>query len=211
MPGPQVPHGRVLAERCRAGQARPLPGARGGADLSGTHICVPYKPSGNVRRGGIYAARAVCGSRKPPRRGQDPSLRCHDNGCFVGSGLDRSVPVRGGANLPGTHICVPYKPSGNVRVVYRCGNTVGAGHARPAGVPWAGACGKVQGRACPAPTGDSRRREPPRGAYMRPLQPLRERSGRVQVRKHCRGRACPAPTAMQILPFFVPPPDDLGF
>ena len=35
-----------------------------------------------------------------PRRGQDPSLRCHDNERFVGSGLDRSVPVRGGGNLP---------------------------------------------------------------------------------------------------------------
>ena len=29
--------------------------------LAGTHICVPYKPSGNLRRGGIYAARAVYG------------------------------------------------------------------------------------------------------------------------------------------------------
>ena len=40
----------------------PYRGARGGADFPGTHICVPYKLSGNVRRGGIYAARAVCGS-----------------------------------------------------------------------------------------------------------------------------------------------------
>ena len=31
------------------------------AKLAGTHICVPYKPSGNLRRGGIYAARAVYG------------------------------------------------------------------------------------------------------------------------------------------------------
>ena len=53
--------------------------------------------------------------------------------------------------------------------------------------------------------------ETSRDAYMRPLQTFRERPGRVQVRKHCRGRACPAPTAMQILPFFVSPPDDLGF
>ena len=29
---------------------------------------------------------------------------------------------------------------------------VGAGRVRPGGVPWAGVCGKVQGRACPAPT-----------------------------------------------------------
>ena len=32
--------------------------------------------------------------------GSRPSLRCHDNERFVGSGLDRSVPVRGGGNLP---------------------------------------------------------------------------------------------------------------
>ena len=41
-----------------------MPGPYRGArrrGLPGTHICVPYNPSGNVRRGGIYAARAVCG------------------------------------------------------------------------------------------------------------------------------------------------------
>ena len=46
--------------------------ARGGANLPGTHICVPYNPSGNVRRGGIYAARAVCGGGNLP--GRDKSL-----------------------------------------------------------------------------------------------------------------------------------------
>ena len=86
MPGPQVSHRRALAEKRRAGHARPLPG---------------------------------CSRR-------------HE--------------------LAGTHICVPYKLSGNTRVVYRGENTVGAGHARPAGIPQAGACGKAQGRACPAPT-----------------------------------------------------------
>ena len=29
-----------------------------------------------------------------------PPPRCSDSGWFVGSGLDRSVPVRGGGNLP---------------------------------------------------------------------------------------------------------------
>ena len=102
MPGPRVSHRQALAERRRAGHARPLPGRSRRRELAGTHICIPHKLSGNTR------------------------------------------------------------------VVYRGENTVGAGHARPAGVPQAGACGKAQ------------------------------------------GRACPAPTAMQILPFFVLPPDDLG-
>ena len=52
-----------------------MPGPYRGArrrGLPGTHICVPYKPSGNVRRGGIYAARVVRGSGNLP--GRDKSL-----------------------------------------------------------------------------------------------------------------------------------------
>ena len=164
MPGPQVSHGWALAERRRAGHARPLPGARGGVNLPGTHICVPYKPSGNVRV--VYRCGNTVGAGHARPAGVPQAGAC-------GKVQGRACPAPTGGprrrGLPGTHICVPYKLSGNVRVVYRCGNTVGAGHARPAGVPQAGACGKAQ------------------------------------------GRACPAPTAMQILPFFVPPPDDLGF
>ena len=145
MPGPRVSHRRALAERRRAGHARPLPGCSRQRELAGTHICVPYKLSGNTR---------------VAYRGENT----------VGAGHARPLPgCSRRRELAGTHICVPYKLSGNIRAVYRGGNTVGAGHARPAGVPQAGACGKAQ------------------------------------------GRACPAPTAMQILPFFVLPPDDLGF
>ena len=51
------------------------------------------------------------------RRGQDPSLRCHDNEQFVGSGLDRSVPVRGGGNLPGRDEALPYCATINCVIV----------------------------------------------------------------------------------------------
>ena len=37
------------------------------------------------------------------RRGQDPSLRTNVHGCFVGSGLDRSVPVCGKRAFTGSH------------------------------------------------------------------------------------------------------------
>ena len=37
------------------------------------------------------------------RRGQDPSLRTNVHGCFVGSGLDRSVPVYGKPAFTGSH------------------------------------------------------------------------------------------------------------
>ena len=35
-----------------------------------------------------------CAPAGRPRRGQDPSLRTFEHGCFVGSGLDRSETVR---------------------------------------------------------------------------------------------------------------------
>ena len=57
----------------------------------------------------------ACG--KAARRGQDPSLQDDDNGCFVGSGLDRSVPVRGGGNLPGRDEALPYRALINCVIV----------------------------------------------------------------------------------------------
>ena len=75
----------------RAGHARPLP--RGfGADVTyitavGRHALMPPK---------VRVAACLTGCRaRPRRRGQDPSLRTNVHGCFVGSGLDRSVPVYG--------------------------------------------------------------------------------------------------------------------
>ena len=44
-------------------------------------------------RWGMLFSTAGVGVLDDLRRGQDPSLRCHDNERFVGSGLDRSVPV----------------------------------------------------------------------------------------------------------------------
>ena len=41
----------------------------------------------------------ACG--KAARRGQDPSLQDDNNGCFVGSGLDRSAEVHGKRLSPG--------------------------------------------------------------------------------------------------------------
>ena len=69
----------------RRGGIYPSRGACGCRELAGTHICVPYKHSGNSRRGGIYAARVVCGGGNlrggpPPagsngkRPGRDESL-----------------------------------------------------------------------------------------------------------------------------------------
>ena len=70
----------------RRGGIYPSRRACGCRELAGTHICVPYKHSGNGRRGGIYAARVVCGGGNlrggipPPagsngkRPGRDESL-----------------------------------------------------------------------------------------------------------------------------------------
>lgn len=53
---------------------------------------------------------------KPPRRGQDPSLRCHvTSGCRERS--DRPVPVRGGGNLPGRDEALPYCATINCVIV----------------------------------------------------------------------------------------------
>ncbi len=79
----------------RAGHARPLP-LGFGADATcitavGRHAPMPPK----VR---VAACLTGCCAR-PRRRGQDPSLRTNVHGCFVGSGLDRSVPVCGNRRL----------------------------------------------------------------------------------------------------------------
>ena len=82
---------RAFTGSHRAGHARPLP--RGfGADVTcitavGRHAPMPPK----VR----VAARSTGCRARPRRRGQDPSLRTNVHGCFVGSGLDRSLPVYG--------------------------------------------------------------------------------------------------------------------
>ena len=83
----------------RAGHARPLP--RGfGADVTriaavGRHAPMPPK---------VRVAACLTGCRaRPRRRGQDPSLRTNVHGCFVGSGLDRSVPVYGKPAFTGSH------------------------------------------------------------------------------------------------------------
>ena len=83
----------------RAGHARPLP--RGfGADVTcitavGRHAPMPPK---------VRVATRLTGCRaRPRRRGQDPSLRTNVHGCFVGSGLDRSVPVCGKRAVTGSH------------------------------------------------------------------------------------------------------------
>ena len=83
----------------RAGHARPLP--RGsGADVTritavGRHAPMPPK---------VRVAACLTGCRaRPRRRGQDPSLRTNVHGCFVGSGLDRSVPVYGKPVFTGSH------------------------------------------------------------------------------------------------------------
>ena len=83
----------------RAGHARPLP--RGfGADVTcittvGRHAPMPPK----VR----VAARLTGCRARPRRRGQDPSLRTNVHGCFVGGGLDRSVPVYGNRAFTGSY------------------------------------------------------------------------------------------------------------
>ena len=68
MPGPQVSHRRALAEKRRAGHARPLPGCSRRHELAGTHICVPYKLSGNTRV--VYRGENTVGAghARPLRR-----------------------------------------------------------------------------------------------------------------------------------------------
>ena len=80
----------------RAGHARPLP--RGfGADITritavGRHAPMPPK---------VCVAARLTVAAQGRRRGQDPSLRTNVHGCFVGSGLDRSVPVYGNRAFTG--------------------------------------------------------------------------------------------------------------
>ena len=90
---------RAFTGSHRAGHARPLP-LGFGADATcitavGRHAPMPPK----VR----VAARSTGCRARPRRRGQDPSLRTNVHGCFVGSGLDRSVPVCGNRAFTGSH------------------------------------------------------------------------------------------------------------
>ena len=83
----------------RAGHARPLPRGFGTCvtyiTAVGRHAPMPPK----VR----VAARLTGCRARPRRRGQDPSLRTNVHGCFVGSGLDRSLPVYGKPTFTGSH------------------------------------------------------------------------------------------------------------
>ena len=89
----------------------------------------------------------ACG--KAARRGQDPSLQDDDNGCFVGSGLDRSA--------------------GCVRQTSACQKAAGRIYAAPTNLPG----GSVGGGVLDAPRDVYGRRLPagkPRAGHARPLQ-----------------------------------------
>ena len=101
----------------RAGHARPLP--RGfGADVFcitavGRHAPMPPK---------VRVAACLTGCRaRPRRRGQDPSLRTNVHGCFVGSGLDRSVPVYGSGSVHGKDTVLTPSPPQFPRPSGSCG------------------------------------------------------------------------------------------
>ena len=101
----------------RAGHARPLP-LGFGADATcitavGRHAPMPPK----VR----VAARSTGCRARPRRRGQDPSLRTNVHGCFVGSGLDRSVPVCGSGSVHGKDTVLTPSPPQFPRPSGSCG------------------------------------------------------------------------------------------
>ena len=101
----------------RAGHARPLPPGFG-ADVTcitavGRHAPMPPK----VR----VAARSTGCRARPRRRGQDPSLRTNVHGCFVGSGLDRSVPVCGSGSVHGKDTVLTPSPPQFPRPSGSCG------------------------------------------------------------------------------------------
>ncbi len=88
-----------LRAATRAGHARPLP--RGfGADVTriaavGRHAPMPPK---------VCVAACLTGCRARAGGGvKTPSLRTNVHGCFVGGGLDRSVPVSGKRAFTGSH------------------------------------------------------------------------------------------------------------
>ena len=101
----------------RAGHARPLP-LGFGADATcitavGRHAPMPPK----VR----VAARSTGCRARPRRRGQDPSLRTNVHGCFVGGGLDRSVPVCGSGSVHGKDTVLTPSPPQFPRPSGSCG------------------------------------------------------------------------------------------
>ena len=110
----------------RAGHARPLP--RGfGTDVTcitavGRHAPMPPK----VR----VAARLTGCRASSRRRGQDPSLRTNVHGCFVGSGLDRSVPVCGSGSVHGKDTVLTPSPPQFPRPSGSCGPAAAPRHLR---------------------------------------------------------------------------------
>ena len=114
---PRVYGKRAFTGSHRAGHARPLP--RGyGADVTcitavGRHAPMPPK----VR----VAARLTGCRARSRRRGQDPSLRTNFHGCFVGSGLDRSVPVCGNGSVHGKDTVLTPSPPQFPRPSGSCG------------------------------------------------------------------------------------------
>ena len=110
----------------RAGHARPLP-LGFGADATcitavGRHAPMPPK----VR----VAARSTGCRARPRRRGQDPSLRTNVHGCFVGSGLDRSVPVCGSGSVHGKDTVLTPSPPQFPRPSGSCGPAAAPRHLR---------------------------------------------------------------------------------
>ena len=108
---------RAFTGSHRAGHARPLPPGFG-ADVTcitavGRHAPMPPK----VR----VAARSTGCRARPRRRGQDPSLRTNVHGCFVGSGLDRSVPVCGSGSVHGKDTVLTPSPPQFPRLSGSCG------------------------------------------------------------------------------------------
>ena len=64
------------------------------------------------------------------RRGQDPSLRTNVHGCFVGSGLDRSVPVCGSGSVHGKDTVLTPSPPQFPRLSGSCGPAAAPRHLR---------------------------------------------------------------------------------
>ena len=110
----------------RAGHARPLP-LGFGADATcitavGRHAPMPPK---------VRVAACLTGCRaRSRRRGQDPSLRTNVHGCFVGSGLDRSVPVCGSGSVHGKDTVLTPSPPQFPRPSGSCGPAAAPRHLR---------------------------------------------------------------------------------
>ena len=76
------------------------------ATLQWTAYMRPLQTHGKSVGAAYMPSVPLCSSNNTARRGQDPSLQDDDNGCFVGSGLDRSAgwaDVSGLARRGGIH------------------------------------------------------------------------------------------------------------